>query len=81
MFAELSDKQCMNNHDVGLSCPIPANRSLVGDDDQSSTHPLSGGHCFQREVDQLEVTRLDNVAVDNTPIQNSVAIHEQSRSS
>jgi hypothetical protein len=28
MFAERSDKQCMDNHDIGLS-PIPANRRSI----------------------------------------------------
>jgi hypothetical protein len=70
----------MDSHNIRLGSPIAANRSLIGDDHQCSTDPLSSGPSFQREVDRLEVTRLDDVAVDDTPIQNSIAVQEQSRS-
>jgi hypothetical protein len=80
VFAERGEEKGMDNHDVRLGSPIAANRALIGDDDQCSTNPLRDGPCFQGEVDRLEITRLDDVAVDDTPIQNSISIQEQSRS-
>ena len=80
LFAERCEPKGMDNHDVRLGSATTANRSLIGNYDQCSTNPLSSGPGFQGEVDRLEVPRLDDVAVDDTPIQNSVAVQEQSRS-
>jgi hypothetical protein len=80
-FSERREKKGVDNHDVGLSGPASANASLIGNDDQCSTDRLSGGRCIQGEVDWLEIARLDDVAVDDTPIQNPVAVREQRRSS
>ena len=70
----------MDNHDFRLGSSIAAHRSLIGNDDQCRTHPLSGGRCFQDEVDRLELARLDDIAIDDAPIQDSIAIEEQRRS-
>ena len=67
--AERCEPKGMDNHDVRLGSQSTANRSLIGNYDQGSTNPLSSGPGFQGEVDRLEVPRLDDVAVDDTPIQ------------
>jgi hypothetical protein len=79
-FSERGEKKGVDNHDVGLGGPAIANASLIGNNNQCSTDRLSGGRCIQGEVDWLEIARLDDVAVDNPPIQNPVAVQEQRRS-
>lgn len=79
-FFERGEKKGMDNHDVRLGGLLSANASLIGNDDQCSTDCLSGGRGIQGEVDRLEIARLDDVAVDDTPIQDPVAVQEQSRS-
>ena len=79
--SERREKKGVDNHDVGLGGLPSANASLIGNDDQCSTGRLGGGRCIQGEVERLEIARLDDVAVDDTPIQNPVAVQEQRRPS
>lgn len=78
-FVERGEKKGVNNHDVGLGSPAIANAPLNGDDDQCSTDRLSGGRCIQGGFSWIEIARLGDVAVDDTPIQNPVAVQEQRR--
>ena len=79
-FSERAEKKGVDNHDLRLGGLPLANASLIGDDDQCSTDCLSGGRCIQGEVDRLEIARFDDIAVDDMPIQDPVAVQEQRRS-
>ena len=74
------EQKGVNDHHVRLRCELAANHSLIGDDDQRGSSSLGNDRGVQDEVDQLEVTRLDDVAVNDTPIQDTVAIQHQRRS-
>lgn len=79
-FSERGEKKGVDDHDVGLGGSSSVNASLIGNHDKCSTNRLSGGRRIQGEVDWLEIARLDDVAVDDTPIQNTVTVQEQRRS-
>lgn len=79
-FSERGEEKGVDNHDMRLGGLPSANASLIGHDDECSTHCLSRGRCIQGDVDRLEIARLDDVAADDMPIQDPVAIQEQRRS-
>lgn len=74
------EQKRVNDHHVRLSCELAANHSLIGDDDKRGTSSLGNDRGVQHDVDQLEVTRLDDIAVHDMPIQDAIAIHHQRRS-
>jgi hypothetical protein len=75
--AQRGEKKCVDDHDVRLGGPPVANASLIGDDNHCSTDCLGGGRGIQGEVYRLEVAGLDDVTVDDMPIQDPVAVQEQ----
>jgi hypothetical protein len=79
-LAQRGDKKGVDGHDLGLGGAACANAALIGNDDECSTGPLSGGRGIQGQVEGLKLARLGDVAADYSPIQNSVAVQEQSTS-
>jgi hypothetical protein len=80
-LAENGKQKCMDNHDLGFLGPTNTNTSLVRNHNQCSTEHLSCCGGVHGKIERLKVARLDDVVVDDSPIQNSVAVHEQGRPS
>ena len=79
-LGQCREQKRVNDHHVRLCCELAPNHSLIGDDDKRGTSSLGNDRGVQDEVDQLEVTRLDDIAVHDMPIQDAIAIHHQRRS-
>ena len=67
----------MDHHDVRFGGQLPADHSLVRHDNDGRPHPLGRRHRVDGYVDRFEVTRLDDVAIDDMPVQHSIAVQEQ----
>jgi hypothetical protein len=80
MFAQFSDEEGVNRQDLRLGRQPAPDRTLIADDHQGRTHRLSDDGGTEDEVEWLKIVRLDDITVDDSPIQDPVAIEKQSRS-